>query len=234
MKIKYPSICSSDPKEKSLAYFVFDMRRLYHQNKLHKIEIRFFERLPGWSWDKSNPTRNDFCTKEEFIQWCKNKNIKHRRQFYDWNRENKRPKYIPSSPEQIYDFSWSEISGKVNYLYRTFISETEFIEWCENKNITNFLEFRQWCNENKKPDNIHINPNRYYKEFSWGKIKGNKLNFISKEEYIQWCIDNKINSNNYKKWFTNNGRPNNIPYDPRYYENWTWKLVTRKGVKINE
>jgi len=184
----------------------------------------------NFSWgDISGIYKNvDWCTKEEFIQFCKDHEIKSRTQFRKWCKENKRPYNISSEPNIIYkNWSWGDISGK--YMNVDWCTKEEFIQWCKDNGIKNNLQFIKWCKENKRPYNISSDPNKTYKNFSWGDISGRyrNVNWCTKKQFIQFCKDHEIKTKTqFRKWCKKNKRPYNIPYNPNtIYENWSWKLI---------
>jgi uncharacterized short protein YbdD (DUF466 family) len=220
--IKYPSYYSVDEKEKSLALFVERLRYIYHKNKLSNEEVKLCESIPGWKWG----TIYNWVTKEEFIQWCKDNKIKIEK---DFRSIKNRPDNIPSTPQQIYkDWSWGDVSG--NYINRDFVSKEEFIQWCKDNGVKTQKQF----NKTKRPDNIHSAPQQIYKDWSWGDVSGNykNIDWVTKEEFIQWCKDNKIKSQSHFKSIKN--RPDNIPSIPNViYENFSWGDVSGRYINID-
>jgi hypothetical protein len=206
-------------------HFFHKLRKNYKDGILPKHIIELAETIPNFEWEYYT----DWCSKEEFIQWCKDNRIKTQSEFKQWNKKNKRPDNIPYSPHIIYkDFLWGDISGF--YRNREYISKKEFIQWCKDNNINNQTQFHKWCKKNKRPDNITTSPIRVYNDWSWADLSGRYLNvkWYSMKKFIKWCKDHGIKTKtSFLKWCKENQKPKNIPSNPqKVYKNWSWNNVT--------
>jgi len=218
-KIIYPSRRSNDPQEISLAIFCHKLREKYRHGELKKVIINLCEKIPEWKWK----TEYNWCSKKEFIQWCKDNEIKTQKDFINWKKKNKRPDYIPSHPDYIYEeWSWSILSGNHNKK-NNWCSKKEFIQWCKDNEIRTSIKFGKWCRKNKRPNYIPYEPNRQYSNWSWGDLSGKyvKRNFCSKKEFIKWCKDNGIRTQRDFENFKDK-KPKKIGYPSYVYKDWSW------------
>lgn len=226
-KIKYPSKQTNDLQERSLACLVINLKTNYKNGWLSQKEINLCESIPGWKWEGFT----NWVSKEEFIQWCKDNEIKNGWYFKKvWCKENKKPFNIPYNAERVYDdFSWGDISG--NYR-KQLTSKKGFMDWCKKNGIINESIFIEWKKNNQLPKHITCDPRNSY-NFSWCEISGYVLNkdrvFVSEKEFVQWCRDNDIlSSEQFFKWCKKNEKPLNIPYEPHTkYPNWKWKTLSQ-------
>jgi len=217
--IRFPSSRSKNSHERKLAGIAGNLKHDYKNGNLSQEYIDLCESIPGWTW-----TAHEFCTKEEFVQWCKDNDIKTEPQFRKWKKKNKRPKNITAIPERIYDdFHWGELSGKK--WKNDWCTKEEFVQWCKNNGIKDSTDFLNWKKKNTKPDNIPDKP-YIYDNWSWGIITGRFKdgNWMSMEKFIQWCKDNGIKR---KKDFTSlRKRPRGVPAAPySIYKDFSWKMI---------
>jgi hypothetical protein len=73
--IKFPSVKSSDPYERSLAYFVNHQKYLYKRGKLPKKHYDVLNSIDGWYWDvkKAKECNIEFEKCKELVIWITEK-----------------------------------------------------------------------------------------------------------------------------------------------------------------
>jgi len=105
-------------------------------------------------------------------------------------------------------------------------------KYVHNLNLKNQSEWHQYCQSNKKPDNIPSAADRVYKNEwnGWGDWLGTgaiasfNIKFKSYEEVQKIAIDLGIDSKNtWFKYWKKNDRPEDIPYNPSqtYAHQWS-------------
>jgi len=79
-EIIYPSRRSNDEQEIRLSIFCHKLREKYRHGKLKQEVIILLEKIQGWKWK----TEYNWCTIEEYIQWCKDNGIRTQLDYRKW------------------------------------------------------------------------------------------------------------------------------------------------------
>lgn len=182
-------------------------------------------------------------TKKWVQKNLKGKGVNSARKWYDFIRNNDKPKYIPSNPKEVYLkrgwISWGDFLGTNNKYDNNvrYSSYEEAKKWVQKniKNIDSSIKWRQYVLKNNIPENIPRKPQRYYLKrgwISWGdflgtnRIHNKERKFINYEEAKTWILENKIDIKSKTKWdfFCKDKEfPNFIPKCPQLtYKNRGW------------
>lgn len=182
-----------------------------------------------------------FAFVKKWVQ--KNCNIKTVREWNTFIKENNIPKFIPSSPKEVYknkgwkgwgDFLGTNRQWDNNVSYISYEEAKEYIKinFSEIKTVKNWIEN---VKDNKIPNFIPNKPSRYYKKRnwkSWGDFLGsnrianqNKL-FLNYEDAKKWINNNYHNIDRVNKWYEfvkSDNFPHFIPKCPQIkYKNNGW------------
>lgn len=168
----------------------------------------------------------------------------HKLQFKNWHdwrfyiKDENFPEFIPKQPNKFYInngwVNWGEWlgSGKVSNKKMDFLPYNEAREFVRKLGFKNTSEWRQYCKN--KPTNIPANPEKTYKGKGWinfsdfigtNNVRNQDkvfLNFEESRDFVKTL--NLKNEKEWRKWKSNNIRPDNIPAKPEvFYLNLGWK-----------
>ena len=159
----------------------------------------------------------------------------------EYCKSNKKPKDIPSNPNLVYkNKGWNGYPDWLgtNYVpnqerkYKSFSNARTF---ARNLELDSRTDWNNYCKSGDKPDDIHTNPDKFYKNKGWngmgdflgtGTVANQDREFLSFEKARKIICeqDPKINSKDEWADFCKSGkRPTDIPYSPdRTYKNKGW------------
>lgn len=226
----------------------------YCQNNNIKIEIVILEECESTIWHEreiywishfNNLTNHDRGGKggkpvkyelpyQDCKKWIK-QNFPNLNSQNEYNKHMKDfPPFITPYPYTTYRYrgwiSWGDFleTGKIqdNILSKNYLSYEEARNWCEENNIKNQKEYKNF----EKPYYIPSRPERFYKKRGWidwhsfipnydAKRVGFKKEYPSLIEIKKWCEENNIkNCRTYYK-----ERPDSFPSTPQIiYKNNGW------------
>ena len=202
-------------------------------------ESDFAEQLNIRIWEKLS--RFVFISYEEAKNYVQDKKISSMNEYRDFFQKES-PENIPAAPNIIYkNLGWTTFgeffgTGKVaNYKikYRDFKLAREFARGLSLKSVK---EWRDWCSENKLPNDISTSPHNTYKKLGWiswpdwmgyDRIADGNQVWCSYEEVKDFMKNHKIKSRNewdqYKK---NNIIPEEVPKNP-------YGVYKRQGIWVS-
>ena len=168
----------------------------------------------------------------------------HKLQFKNWHdwrfyiKDENFPEFIPKQPNKFYINSgwvnWGEWlgNGMVSTKELEFLPYKEAREFVRKLGFKNTSEWRKYCKN--KPTNIPANPEKTYKGKGWinfsdfigtNNVRNQDkvfLNFEESRDFVKTL--NLKNEKDWRKWKSNNIRPDNIPAKPEvFYLNLGWK-----------
>jgi superfamily II DNA or RNA helicase len=144
-----------------------------HSNIPSSPSKAFKNEWKGWSiFLGKEDSEIEFVNYELAQKYFKDNNIITQK---DWNKHciaGKRPKNIPRNPQQVYRKEWKNWgefvgSGFVSYSRRSFLNYKEAKEVLKDKNIKSAKQWKTYCNEGHKQDNIPMNVQDYYSDKGW-------------------------------------------------------------------
>lgn len=160
--------------------------------------------------------------------------------WYKFCKDGKRPRDIPSCPDQVYKRSkewngWGDFLGTGNIAhfnkqYRTFNEARQF---AQQLNLKNQAEWFAFCKSGKKPDDISSRPNGTYKNKGWkgwgdflgtGNLAPQDRSHRSFEDARKFVHKlNLKNMNEFRSYCKSGKKPDDIPATPdRVYKNDGW------------
>jgi len=233
--VDYFKFKESERIEKSKAgerIFNFEVFSEYiDENELKEnLQIKLWEKLSRFEWMPFEKAR-DIVRKL---------NLKSQTEWHIYTKSKNYNFMLPKAPDQKYKNdgwkSWGDFFGTdfVAYRYRSYISYEEAKKIIHPFSISSVTQWYNFKKSKDFPKEFPKTPETIYKNDgwkSWGDFLGNKRrsnhkrNFLS---YNQLKIEiKKLNlktKNDWVKYFKNNSRPANIPYDPfTVYKNKGWE-----------
>jgi superfamily II DNA or RNA helicase len=154
--------------------------------------------------------------------------------FNRWSRAKKRPKGIPSAPDQIYAgkgwTGWSDFLGTDTFRGEMAPWE-EFRAHIQLLGFKSVSELRVWMKSGQKPKNFPSNPNKAYPGkgwTNWADLIGNghqRSSHWSFDEVCAYIRSFKFKSkDDFYVWAKSKSRPPGIPTNPqRNYAGKGWK-----------
>lgn len=164
--------------------------------------------------------------------------LKSRSEWLEYCKSGLKPDDIPSNPHNTYkENGWNGMADFLGsqFEYLTFLEAKEYVQ---KLNLSNNLEWREYCISGKKPNNIPSDVGKIYKDEGW---KGMKDFLGTSTKYVDYetakLIVRKFNIKSQNEWFDfckSGKKPNNIPvsvmnvYQNKGWTNWGEFLGTGK------
>jgi superfamily II DNA or RNA helicase len=111
---------------------------------------------------------------DEARAFARSLNLSNHIEWMEFCRSGRRPYDVPSSPEKVYkDIGWISLgdwfgTGYVfNRKWRPFAEARAF---ARSLNLSNHIEWMEFCRSGRRPDDIPANPNSAYKNHGWINI----------------------------------------------------------------
>lgn len=201
---------------------------------LRKICIEHFK---NGDW---NGYKKDFLTSAEAIKFVNTLKLKSLEEWNEFTKSDKMPNNIPVGFKGYYKKSEGIVIGTAEWIgytnpmssNKSFVSYLECKAWFDTNNIKTQSQFRNWCNENIKPEYIPSSPDNYYEEWNgWGEFTGSGNNNGGLSIYKPFTEVRKFirslkfkNITEYDNWYKLN-KSNDIPNYPdkckQYKIEWT-------------
>jgi len=174
---------------------------LVKQNKIPKnipkAPEKFYKEWNGWSKFLENTIHYmDYSDARKFI---KSKKIVGDSSFRNYKKNNSLPNNFPRAPDSFYKkqgtwISWGNFcgTGVVATQKRTYLSFTNARDFVHEINIKNRSEWNVYCKSGKKPKNIPIAPDSFYKRkkqwTNWGDFLGTGVvaTQIISQNWLPW------------------------------------------------
>ena len=111
---------------------------------------------------------------EEAREYVRKVGLKSQRQWWQWCRDGHRPADVPSKPHEKYKgkgwVSWPDWlgydEGKAP-VSRSFLEFEEARELVRAVGLKSAAQWRQWCIDGHRPDDVPSNPQTTYKGKGW-------------------------------------------------------------------
>jgi predicted RecB family nuclease len=201
--------------------------------RYRNIKFLSFLRRKSGLWEnippEALPGYLPFNQARQFAQKLK---FQKREEWLEWARTNKRPSFIPLTPDRFYKdkgwVSWADWLGTGFWLF------TKARTYMRKLGLKNREEYRQWLKSGKRPNTIPHEPENVYKHTGWqglgdwlgtGNIQNQKKKKLSYEQTKTYIQAIGIRSwQEYMNWSVSGERPLNIPAAPdkAYFEFEGW------------
>lgn len=168
----------------------------------------------------------DFISFEDARNYVWTLNIKNQKAWGEYCKNDKKPDYIPATPNTVYkDKGWISFPdwlGTRKGFTGRYITFSELNKFVKTLKLSNKEEWEEWYEMNK-PNEIPKTPYETYKTewISWGdflgtgRIADHLKEFVTLSELKKFASDNNIKTfGQWKKFWTINKRPDNIPSSP--------------------
>lgn len=179
---------------------------------------------------------NELLPFEKAKKFVKKLELKSSNEWREYCQCGKKPKNLPSNPNKAYGnkgwISWGDWlgTGVIANQNMEFLPFEEARELVSKLGLKSLKEWKAYCKSEKRPKNIHSNPDYFYKSegwISWGDWLGVKPGFngfLPFEEARNFV--SKLGLKSYKEWreYCKSGnKPHNIPQAPaEYYKEKGW------------
>jgi len=178
--------------------------------------------------------QGQYRTFERSRQYVRSLKLKNRKEWRGFSKSNKRPKFIPPSPEKTFKEKWKNMGDWIGTDFvalknRTYVSFEEARRFASNLEFKNREQWRKYCVLGKKPKNIPADPQEAYKEkwTNWGDFLGTGIvasrvkaqNWLpyseARKQVRELAKTHKIKSwSDWKKASKEGKIPKNIPTNP--------------------
>ena len=176
-------------------------------------------------WGDFLGTGRKWMSFEEAKDFIRSEGIQTSTEFGKWSREGKRPRDFPSAPEQTYKEEWPgwEVFLGTERQWMSFEEAKAFIQ---NEGVQTSMEFEEWKQAGKRPDNFPSAPHRTYKEewTGWGDFlgTGNTISYMkykNAKKYIQTLGFDQ--PRDFIEWLRSSDRSIHFPPNPhQFYSEW--------------
>ncbi len=172
---QWKKFCKLNKKPNNIPY---DLRRIYKNNGWISSDDLF---------SINSTFHTNFLSFEEARTFVRKLNLRSVKEWQEYSKE-KRPPYIPGIPGRVYkNKGWISYgdwlgTGKIAAKYIVFVSFEDAKRLVHTLNLSNQIEWHQYCKSGNKPQNIPQKPYRTYKNkwTSWADFLGlfnrNKVN----------------------------------------------------------
>jgi len=171
----------------------------------------------------------EFLSYEEAREFVHNLKLNSLRKWKEWSKSGERPHKIPAKPEIVYkDKGWTNWYDFLGYEKLEWLSYEEAREFVRNLNFKSYGEWREWCRNGMRPQNIPVKPEEVYKDKGWKGysdfIGYEKLEWLTYEEAREFARNLNFKSyGEWREWSKSEMRPQNIPSSPeRTYKGKGW------------
>lgn len=165
-------------------------------------------------------------------QYARKLKFQRREEWLQWSRANKRPSFIPLTPERTYkDKGWVSWA---DWLGVGFWSFNKARTYMRKLGLKNREEYRIWLMSGKRPSTIPHEPEKIYKQTGWvslgdwlgnGNIQNQRKKKLPYEQTKVFVQTIGIKTwQEYRNWSVSGERPSNIPAAPdkAYFEFEGW------------
>ena len=150
--------------------------------------------------------------------------LKSQREWKKWSMSGKRPRDIPSHPEQVYEeegwLSYGDFLGYVAVEMRPFEDARDYVK---RLGLKSHKEWQEWSKSGLRPRDIPSNPDQVYKEEGWlsygdflgyrpGYVEGEWRSFEDARDFVR-SLELKSQEEWYE-WRKSDEKPHGIPSCP--------------------
>jgi Phage-integrase repeat unit len=224
----------------------------YEESKKYVRSIRFKNRREYWKWCKSGkkpgniPTHPERVYKKEWkgiadwlgiepwpflqaIEYVHSLGFKDRKEYQKWSKSGKRPKNVPSNPNDIYKTEWKSWGDWLGIEPWPFLQAREYVH---SLGLRSQREWEKYCKSGKKTDYVLTHPDRVYKKEwkGWGDWLGTDVIAPQNKEFLPFEEAKKFvhslglkNAYEWEKWRKSENRPKDIPTSPEVVYKNEWK-----------
>jgi len=170
--------------------------------------------------------KGKFKSFEEASEYARSLGLKNREEWNMLRRNGNLPNDIPTNPDVPYKKKgWKGMgdwlgTGNIANKDKNFIPFKKARKFARSLNLKNRKEWDEFCKSGNLPDNIPRAPTIVYKKSGWsgmGDWLGTEKLYLSFKDARKFVIS--LNLKSMKEWYkySKNGRPDNIPGNPRHY-----------------
>ena len=158
---------------------------------------------------------------------------------HEWKqycKSGNKPEYIPTNPDKFYkNAGWKSLpdwlgTGTIATKHRIYLPFKEARKFVRDLHLTGQKNWREYCTSGNKPDNIHTNPDKFYKNKGWitfGDWLGTGTIATKDRIYLPFKearkIVHKLKLKNNAEWqkYCTSDKPDTIPSNPeRQYKDY--------------
>ena len=176
----------------------------------------------------TNQFTTNFISYDDAKKYCIKNKILTSTHYFSLYKENKLPKFLPASPEQVYKTEWKNWPEFLNNknTKKTFLSFDESKKFIKKLKLTSQREFIAYS-KNNRPDYIPSNPRRVYKTEwkGWADFLGYKRIANIHKTFLDFKTAKKIlkkqnlkNQKEFTEWIKNNKHFNIHSAPGKYYK----------------
>lgn len=187
-----------------------------------------------------HPKFRQYLSFEEAREFIHKLHLKSTKEWGEYCKSDRKPEFIPASPARKYkDEGWINYgdwlgTGEVASYLREYLPFEQARKIVRKLGLKKEEDWRLYCKNKKKPENIPAYPAGVYKNDGWkgygnwlgtGRVQTQQRAYLSFEKAREFIHRlNLKNQNEWRKYCSSDRNPENIPAAPhKVYKNAGWK-----------